>query len=66
MAHKDYVMLQKENMRILVYDKTPDGESREMMTNIVVGDQDITLTRYEFHKLVRLAELVMQAERSSV
>jgi hypothetical protein len=66
MAHKDYVMLQKEHMRILVYDKTPDEKVREMYVNIVVGEQDMTLSRYEFHKLVKLAQLVMEAERSSV
>jgi hypothetical protein len=63
MAHKDYVLLQKENMRILIYDKTPDEKTREMYVNIVVGDQDMTLSRYEFHKLITLAKIAMQAER---
>ncbi len=63
---KDYVLLQKEDIRVLVYDKTPDGNFREMMVNIVVGDQYMTVTRYEFHKLIKLAELVIEAERNSI
>ena len=63
---KDYVLLQKEDIRILVYDKTPDDEPRQMMVNIVVGNEDIMLTRCEFHKLIKLANLVMQAERGIV
>lgn len=63
---KDYVLLQKDDMRILVYDKTPDSDFREMMVSIVVGDQDMTLTRYEFHKLFKLTDLVMQAESRTV
>ena len=60
---KDYVMLQKEGIRVLVYDKTPDGESRQMMVNIVVGSQDMTLTRHEFHRLSNIIELVREAEK---
>ena len=63
---KDYVMLQKGDIRILVYDDTPIGDFREMKVNIVVGAQDITLSRPEFHKLIKLAGLVMEAERSTV
>ncbi len=63
---KDYVMLQKEDVRILVYDDTPVGDYRVMKVNIVVGAQDITLTRSEFHRLIKLSNLVMEAERSTV
>jgi len=61
---KDYVMLQKEGMRILVYDETPDGDFRDIRVSIVVGSQDITLTRHEFHQLHYLMTHVREIEKA--
>jgi hypothetical protein len=63
---KDLVLLQKENMRILVYDETPDGEFPEMMVNITVDNQDMTLTRYQFHKIHNLMTHVRELEKRDV
>lgn len=63
---KDYVLLQKENIRILIYDETPDDNFRKMMVNIVVGASDITLTQSEYHRLYKLMNLANQANKRTI
>lgn len=52
------MLIQKDKLRILVYNKTPDSEFAEIYVNIVVGAEDITVTRFEFLKLLRMMEAV--------
>jgi hypothetical protein len=54
------MLLQNDNLRILVYNKTPDEDYADVMVNIVAGAEDITLTRFEFHKLLRMMEVVQE------
>ena len=61
-------MLQKDDMRVLKYKRSrfdaPNDQYKEIMVNIVVGDQDMTLGLYEFHKLVKLVNLTVEAEKA--
>ena len=54
------MLLQKDDLRILVYNKTPDDQFADVRVNIVAGIEDITVTRSDFYKLLRMMNVVKE------
>ncbi len=60
---KEFVSIQKEDVRVLIFDKAPNGDYREMFVSLTVGNESMTITRYEFVNLLELMNTAKEVGR---
>ena len=57
MAHKDMLQIQRDHIRVLAYEKQ-SGDFNELLFNIVVGSDDMTISWADFERLLEVMTAV--------